>query len=267
MHAASPAKPAHALPRVPVRLRAMAQSWPSATGCKTASRKKSSFSRLRAHARCVQSRTTSKQNALFPVASVSGALVLRFPGQYADDEAGSFYNYFRSYQPNQGRYTQADPIGLGGGLNRYMYVNGNPLMYTDPLGLNPVAGAIGGAQIGTAIFPGVGTVIGGVVGAGLGVLAGYGLDRMLAKPPENAHDPNGPKAPGQPGPDDGYFPPKGGPNWVPNPNPGGGGSSWGWEDKKGDVWCPTGQGGRSHSGPHWDVQTPGGDYRNVKPKR
>lgn len=45
------------------------------------------------------------------------------------------YNYFRSYQPTQGRYTQADPIGLSGGLNRYQYAESNPLMYTDPEGL------------------------------------------------------------------------------------------------------------------------------------
>ena len=103
------------------------------------------------------------------------------------------------------------------------------------------------------------------IGAGLGAL-GYGLDRMFAKPPENAYEPDGPKAPGRPSEADGFKPPKGGDNWVPNPNPGKGGSSWGWQDSKGDVWCPTGQGGNAHSGPHWDVQTPGGDYRNVKPK-
>ena len=34
-----------------------------------------------------------------------------------------------------GIYTQGDPIGLGGGLNRYGYANGAPTMYTDPLGL------------------------------------------------------------------------------------------------------------------------------------
>ena len=62
-------------------------------------------------------------------------LDLRFPGQMADEETGLFYNYFRSYQPNQGRYTQADPIGLGGGLNRFGYVEGNPLMFIDPEGL------------------------------------------------------------------------------------------------------------------------------------
>ena len=161
--------------------------------CQTASRKKSSFSRLRAHARCVRASTTPKQNALFPVASVSGALVLRFPGQYADDEAGNFYNYFRSYDPKiRGGYIQPDPIGLAGGWNRGVYVEGNPLSYSDPLGLNPIAGAIGGAQVGTAIFPGVGTVIGGAIGAGLGVLAGYGLDRMLAKPGNESKPANAP---------------------------------------------------------------------------
>ena len=45
------------------------------------------------------------------------------------------YNYFRSYQPTQGRYTQSDPIGLSGGVNRFGYVGGNPLSWSDPMGL------------------------------------------------------------------------------------------------------------------------------------
>jgi RHS repeat-associated protein len=77
----------------------------------------------------------SRENALFLGASVSGALVLRFPGQYADSETGLFYNYYRSYQAAQGRYTQGDPIGLDGGWNRYQYVDGDPINYTDPDGL------------------------------------------------------------------------------------------------------------------------------------
>jgi len=61
---------------------------------------------------------------------------LRYPGQQADAETGLFYNHHRSYDPFVGgRYTQADPIGLEGGWNRWGYANGNPLKWADPMGL------------------------------------------------------------------------------------------------------------------------------------
>ena len=60
---------------------------------------------------------------------------LRFPGQYYDRETGLHYNYFRDYDPGTGRYVEADPIGLEGGMNIYGYVGGNPVGRTDPLGL------------------------------------------------------------------------------------------------------------------------------------
>ena len=44
----------------------------------------------------------------------------RFQGQYEDEETGLYYNRFRYYDPNEGCYTQQDPIGLAGG---------NPTLY------------------------------------------------------------------------------------------------------------------------------------------
>jgi RHS repeat-associated protein len=60
---------------------------------------------------------------------------LRFPGQYFDAETGLHYNTFRDYDPTTGRYVEADPVGLEGGLNVYTYVGGNPISRIDPLGL------------------------------------------------------------------------------------------------------------------------------------
>ncbi|MES2280547.1 MAG: RHS repeat-associated core domain-containing protein [Pseudomonadota bacterium] len=71
-------------------------------------------------------------------ATAATEMNLRFPGQYADIEAGNFYNYLREYDAATGRYRQSDPIGLGGGLNRFGYVGGNALGATDPMGLKKI---------------------------------------------------------------------------------------------------------------------------------
>lgn len=60
---------------------------------------------------------------------------LRFPGQLLDRETGLHYNYFRDYNPQTGRYTQSDPIGLEGGVNTFVYVDNNPVSNIDPDGL------------------------------------------------------------------------------------------------------------------------------------
>lgn len=62
---------------------------------------------------------------------------LRFQGQYLDREKGLHYNTFRFFDPEVGRFTQADPIGLAGGVNFYSY-GPNPMEWIDPLGLSAV---------------------------------------------------------------------------------------------------------------------------------
>lgn len=61
---------------------------------------------------------------------------LRFPGQYYMPETGLYYNYFRDYDPQTGRYLESDPIGLyGGSYSTYSYTNNNPISNSDPSGL------------------------------------------------------------------------------------------------------------------------------------
>ena len=59
----------------------------------------------------------------------------RYQGQYEDVEIGLYYNRIRYYDPEQGNYTQVDPIGLAGGNpTLYGYVS-NPNNWVDSLGL------------------------------------------------------------------------------------------------------------------------------------
>ncbi|PYC21271.1 RHS repeat-associated core domain-containing protein [Pseudomonas mosselii] len=61
---------------------------------------------------------------------------LRMQGQYLDRETGLHYNTLRYYDPDIGRFTQPDPLGLAGGFNLYLY-SPNASDWIDPLGLNP----------------------------------------------------------------------------------------------------------------------------------
>ncbi|MEK5039319.1 DUF6531 domain-containing protein [Sporosarcina sp. FSL K6-3457] len=59
----------------------------------------------------------------------------RYQGQYEDVEIGLYYNRFRYYDPEQGNYTQIDPIGLAGGNpTLYGYVR-DPNKNIDKFGL------------------------------------------------------------------------------------------------------------------------------------
>jgi len=70
-------------------------------------------------------------------ASPSGYTVLGFPGQ-TRTLADLYYNRYRDYDSSLGRYIQADPVGLEGGDNPYLYAGANPLRNMDPEGLQIV---------------------------------------------------------------------------------------------------------------------------------
>jgi RHS repeat-associated protein len=72
---------------------------------------------------------------------------LRFPGQYWDEENNYHHNFQRDYNSALGRYIQGDPIGLDGGVNVFAYVNGNPLSFTDPDGLQATIPGPGGIPL------------------------------------------------------------------------------------------------------------------------
>jgi len=46
---------------------------------------------------------------------------LRYQRQYLDRETGLYYNTFRYYDPDTGRFTQINPIGLLSSLNLYQF--------------------------------------------------------------------------------------------------------------------------------------------------
>jgi RHS repeat-associated protein len=60
----------------------------------------------------------------------------RYTGQRLESSIGLYFYNARWYDPAAGRFIQADTIVPGGvqGLDRYAYVNNNPLRYTDPSG-------------------------------------------------------------------------------------------------------------------------------------
>jgi RHS repeat-associated protein len=58
----------------------------------------------------------------------------RYTGKERDEETGLDHMGARYYAAWLGRWTSADPIGLGDGVNRFAYVSGNPVGMRDPSG-------------------------------------------------------------------------------------------------------------------------------------
>ncbi len=87
----------------------------------------------------------------------------RYRGYYYDTELDLYYLNSRYYDPNTGRFINADTIDYLypesiNGLNLYAYCLNNPIMYVDPSGHFPILAAI----LGIIAVTGLGLTIGGV---------------------------------------------------------------------------------------------------------
>jgi RHS repeat-associated protein len=104
-----------------------------------------------------------------------------FAGMFYNADSGLLLTKFRVYDPLVGRWLSRDRFGESADptANLYPYVSGNPASFVDPLGTNPLAGAIAGAGIGTAILPGIGTAVGIVVGTGVAIWVGIKVGDLI----------------------------------------------------------------------------------------
>ncbi len=115
-----------------------------------------------------------------------------------EDGAGLLFRRNRYLDPQTGRFTQEDPLGLAGGLNLYAFGGGDPVNFSDPFGLaecrkndwlcairkagwqmlGSLGGFGGGAEIGATagVLCGPGVEVcspaGALIGGGLGALGG-----------------------------------------------------------------------------------------------
>jgi RHS repeat-associated protein len=69
------------------------------------------------------------------VATGNAPSTFGFSTKYEDIETGYLYYGFRFYDPQTGRWPNRDPIGEWGGVNLFVVLNNNVLIYIDVLGL------------------------------------------------------------------------------------------------------------------------------------
>ncbi len=83
----------------------------------------------------------------------------------SDPKCVTYHYRARAYDSTVGRFTQKDPLGIGGGVNLYVYVKGNPSNRKDPSGLKEVIPSLGGEILGEIAGFILEQGVGGVTGA------------------------------------------------------------------------------------------------------
>ena len=89
------------------------------------------------------------------------------------DGSGLLYRRNRVYDPQTGRFTQEDPIGLAGGLNLYGFAGGDPVNFSDPFGLCP-PDDFNIFNCGPGVIAGFITAAGAIIGGTAGGFGGAG---------------------------------------------------------------------------------------------
>ncbi len=74
----------------------------------------------------------------------------RYTGMERDEESGLEYHSARYYAGWLGRWTAVDTIGVGDGLNVYLYASNNPIYYSDSFGTTSIPGQTGASNSPTA---------------------------------------------------------------------------------------------------------------------
>jgi RHS repeat-associated protein len=180
----------------------------------------------------------------------------RYRGYRYDTETGLYYLQSRYYNPEWGRFLNADAIaGAVGdllGANVYAYADGNPIMKSDTTGHMAesalFAGSFGGGAAGSGGI-GIGTfLIGGFVLIANGTLRLYHVVvNYLQQSKKTLQSPQEPPAPVIHWPEDASTPPGPGFQWR-------GGEKGGWYNPGTGVSVRPDLGHEGGIGPHYDVR-------------
>jgi RHS repeat-associated protein len=81
---------------------------------------------------------------------------LRYTARRLDSETGRYYYRARYYEPQWGKFLQADPLGYADGMNAYAYVGHDPVNLVDPYGTTATRGgyssSAGSVSTGSSAF-------------------------------------------------------------------------------------------------------------------
>ena len=172
----------------------------------------------------------------------------RYRGYYYDSETGLYYLNSRYYDPETGRFLNADAViaqdSVSTGNNLFAYCRNNPIVYADHMGYYVCS------NCGKYTPP----------SGGHSCSVHPPWENQLTEEEIMAASKK-PFDPGAPGPEDGYVPPRKPPKNVDKngkvKSPSG---KRGYEDKKGNVWVPT---PKMHGGSGWVIEAPNGNHSHV----